>query len=82
MWLFMRTSPEGLFLFHRPPEFFKFFFPFGGAARVPSHACEQCGLHLFGIRFFWGANSLDFPLCQLIRAREALSFLSLSFQLS
>lgn len=36
MWLFMRTSPEGLFLFHRP-EFFKFFFPFGGAARVPSH---------------------------------------------
>lgn len=46
------------------------------------HACEQCGLYLFGFRFFLGANSLVFPLCQLIKAREAFSFLALSFQLS
>lgn len=82
------------FLFHRPGIFKVFFclfcfyfFNLLGVLRVSvpfctrvRHACEQCGLYLFG--FFLGANSLVFPLCQLIKAREAFAFLALSFQLS
>lgn len=79
-----------VFLFHRP-RILKFFFFFSfsfwvwwwSAARVRPfctrvrHACEQCGLYLFGIRFFWALTPWIFLFANSSgRARLYIFFLS------